>query len=119
MLKFRQVAQLIVRIFSWCDYLGYVWVLQDFPVINFIHTVRPNWPPSRKREEAQVLENLQKLVERSELFKAYQSTGSEGLTTAKLTQLNNNQHESLDNRPELLRKVSFFLSVCLNRSFCF
>ncbi|XP_008551327.1 uncharacterized protein LOC103573858 [Microplitis demolitor] len=78
---------------------------KDFPVINFIHTVRPNWPPSRKREEAQVLENLQKLVERSELFKAYQSTGSEGLTTAKLTQLNNNQHESLDNRPELLRKI--------------
>ncbi|XP_074113423.1 uncharacterized protein LOC141536652 isoform X3 [Cotesia typhae] len=79
--------------------------LKEFPIINFIHTVRPNWPPSRKREEARILENLQKLIERSKLFKANQTSGSEATTVIQSTQINNGQYKKLENRPQLLTKI--------------
>lgn len=83
-----------------------VWVLQDFPVINFIHTTGPHWPPSRKREEAQALENLRKRVEQSKLTKANQITDNGGSASTSSIQIDSKQLEQLDNRPKLLKKVS-------------
>ncbi|XP_034944935.1 uncharacterized protein [Chelonus insularis] len=77
---------------------------KDFPVISFIHTAGPNWPPSRKREEAQTLENLRKRVEQSKLYKANQVSDPGGKTSTKV-QLTEEQLEQLDNRPKLFRKI--------------
>ncbi|KAK0086177.1 hypothetical protein PV325_003640 [Microctonus aethiopoides] len=77
---------------------------KDFPVINFIHTTGPHWPPSRKREEAQALENLRKRVEQSKLTKANQITDNGGSASTSSIQIDSKQLEQLDNRPKLLKK---------------
>ncbi|XP_043276133.1 uncharacterized protein [Venturia canescens] len=77
---------------------------KEFPCISFIHTSGPNWPPSRKREEAKALENLRKRVEQSKLFKANQISDPGGPATTS-TQLNEEQLQQLDNRPKLLKKI--------------
>lgn len=77
-------------------------MLQDFPAISFIHASGPK--PSRKREEAQALENLRKRVEQSKLYKANQVVDPAGSASSSNAQLNN---ECLDNRPRLLKKVNF------------
>lgn len=83
--------------------------IQDFPVISFVHA-GPNWPPSRKREEARALENLRKRVEQSKLYKTSPinknplcSSSSASLATGEQ---NDEPTQQLDNRPKLLKKVS-------------
>ncbi|XP_024944120.1 uncharacterized protein LOC107271116 isoform X1 [Cephus cinctus] len=74
--------------------------------ISIIHTSGPNWPPSRKREEARALENLRKRVEQSKLFKANQISDPGGSSASTSTGLNTEQLQQLDNRPKLLKKVT-------------
>ncbi|XP_015602222.1 uncharacterized protein LOC107271116 isoform X2 [Cephus cinctus] len=73
--------------------------------ISIIHTSGPNWPPSRKREEARALENLRKRVEQSKLFKANQISDPGGSSASTSTGLNTEQLQQLDNRPKLLKKI--------------
>lgn len=56
-----------------------------------------NWPPSRRREEAQALENLQKRVSQGQIQKAANDGASASTATLKASRL--------DNRPRLLQKV--------------
>lgn len=56
-----------------------------------------NWPPSRRREEAQALENLQKRVSQGQIQKAANDGASASTATLKAPRL--------DNRPRLLQKV--------------
>ncbi|XP_063984400.1 uncharacterized protein LOC135166244 [Diachasmimorpha longicaudata] len=78
---------------------------KDFPVISFIHTSGPNWPPSRKREEARALENLRKRVEQSKLCKVNQTTDTSDNPTTSNAQNHRESFQQLDNRPNLLKKI--------------
>ncbi|KAL0130795.1 hypothetical protein PUN28_002419 [Cardiocondyla obscurior] len=70
--------------------------------ISMIHTSSANWPPSRKREEAEALENLRKRVEQSKLYKAERITDP---VVPKSTSVNYEESGPLDNRPQLLKKI--------------
>ncbi|XP_043475412.1 repressed by EFG1 protein 1-like [Leptopilina heterotoma] len=72
--------------------------------ISFIQITGPNWPPSRKREEAQALENLRKRVEQSKLCKINPVTEPGGLASTSVA-LNTAQLQELDNRPKLWKKI--------------
>ncbi|XP_046472413.1 uncharacterized protein [Neodiprion pinetum] len=72
--------------------------------ISFIHGSGPNWPPSRKREEAKALENLRKRVEQSKLYKANQVSDPGGSSSTSARQ-NNEEVQQLDNRPQLFKKI--------------
>lgn len=81
----------------------------DNPVFSIIQLTPANWPPSRKKEEAQTMENLRKRVELSKLTKTQ--------TIVPVVQ-NPDWHlenlEQVNNRPRLLKKVSrvLFKKMC-------
>ncbi|XP_012287190.2 repressed by EFG1 protein 1 [Orussus abietinus] len=75
---------------------------KDSPIISIIHPSGPNWPPSRKREEARALENLRKRVEQSKLCKVNPISDPGGSSSAMM---NTAQLQQLDNRPKLLKKI--------------
>lgn len=62
-----------------------------------------HWPPSRRREEARALQNLQRRVEACRSLKA---SNNETAVVAQATTSRRAGVPVLDNRPQLLQKVS-------------
>ncbi|XP_044019862.1 GLIPR1-like protein 1 isoform X2 [Aphidius gifuensis] len=80
----------------------------DFPVITFVHA-GPNWPPSRKREEARALENLRKRVGQSKLHKTLPKLINplelSSSASSAIGQINIEENQQIENRPKLLKKI--------------
>ncbi|XP_026474421.1 uncharacterized protein LOC113378110 [Ctenocephalides felis] len=79
-------------------------------------------PPSRKREQAEALENLRKKISPALLRKDYGGTLDNALDNAKekddederpLTREEARKQAQLDNRPQLLQKILHTRSLCL------